>query len=169
MAQYAVPIRLSWTGTVMANFRAVHTKFWADHKVEPLSKGDKLLFLYLLTNPYRTSSGLYPITRNRAAQDCSMTVEEVDSALEELAGAGLTLYDDETSTVLVLNAVKYLQRTKQMRTSVVNDVTYINSPLAEELVNLHQLRQWEEWTDEAEFALSSRKAIEDWKEDETPF
>ncbi len=153
----------------MANFRAVHTKLWTDREVEPLSKEAKLLFLYLLTNPHRTSSGLYPITRNRAAQDCSMTVEEVDSALEELARAGLTLYDDETSTVLVLNAVKYLQRTKPMRTSVVNDVTYINSPLAEELVNRHQLRQWGEWTDEAEFVLASRKAKEDCKDDEMPF
>ena len=153
----------------MANFRAVHTKLWTDREVEPLSKEAKLLFLYLLTNPHRSSSGLYPITRNRAAQDCSMTVEEVDSAFEELAGAGLTLYDDETSTVLVLNAVKYLQRTKPMRTSVVNDVTYINSPLAEELVNRHQLRQWEEWTEEAEFVLSSRNAKEGWNDEETPF
>ena len=153
----------------MANFRAVHTKLWADHKVEPLSKEGKLLFLYLITNPIRSASGLYQITRNRMAQDCSMTAEEVDSALEELAGAGLTLYDDETNTVLVLNAVKYLQRTKPMRTSVVNDVTYINSPLAEELVSRHQLRQWEEWTERAEFVLSSRNAKEDWKDDETPF
>ena len=98
-----------------------------------------------------------------------MTLEEVDIALPDLAEAGLVLYDDETSTVLVLNAVKYLQKTTQMRKSVVKDVIYINSPLAEELANRHQLRQWSEWTDDAEFALSSRSAEKEWDDDETPF
>ena len=69
----------------MANYRKVHTKFWTDHKVEPLTKESKLLALYLMTNPHRSSSGLYPITKSRIARDCSIKVEEVDTALEELA------------------------------------------------------------------------------------
>lgn len=154
----------------MANFRSVHTKFWTDHKVESLSKEAKLLILYLMTNSHRTSSGLYPITRNRMALDCSMDVEEAERALEELAEAGLTLYDDETSTVLIINAVKYLSRQPKMNKSVVNDVIYNNTPLAEELLKHHPyIRQWSEWTDDADFALSSRSAEKEWDDDETPF
>ena len=153
----------------MANFRAVHTKFWTDHVVEPLSKEAKLLFLYLVTSPHRTSSGLYPISRSRMARDTSMTEEETNEALADLAEAELVLYDDETSTVLVLNAVKYLQRTTQMRVSVVNDVIYINSPLAEEMVRRHQLRGWDEWTDGAESALASRNARKELDDDGIQF
>lgn len=156
----------------MANYRSIHTKFWTDHKVEPLSKEGKLLFLYLMTNPHRSSSGLYPITRNRAARDCSMKDEEVDEALAELAEAGLVLYDDETSTVLIINAVKYLPKSKEMRKSVVNDLIFNNSPLADELLRAHpHIRQWDEWTEEVQYTFDSRKAKQGWddKDDETPF
>ncbi len=129
----------------MANYRKVHTKFWTDHKVEPLTKESKLLALYLMTNPHRSSSGLYPITKSRMARDCSMKVEEVDTALEELAEAGLVLYDDESSTVLVINAVKYLAtKSKEMRKSVINCLVYNRTPLAEELLKHHpHIRTWE--------------------------
>jgi len=147
----------------MANYRSIHTKFWTDHKVEPLSKEGKLLFLYLMTNPHRSSSGLYPITRNRAARDCSVKDEEVDEALAELAEAGLVLYDDERSTVLIINAVKYLPKSKEMRKSVVNDLIFNNSPLADELLRAHPcIRQWEEWTEEAQSILGSRSAKKEW-------
>jgi hypothetical protein len=103
------------------------------------------------------------------AQDTSLTPDEVDGALRELVEAGLVMYDYEKSIVLILNAVKYLQRTKPMRKSVVNDAIYINSPLTEELVKRHQLRQWDEWTEEAEFALSSRNSGQGWEDDGIQF
>ena len=146
----------------MANYRKVHTKFWTDHKVEPLSKEAKLLFLYLMTNPHRPSSGLYQITKERMARDCTMTVEEVEKALMELAALELVLYDNENSMVLVINAVKYLaQKSKQMRQSVVNCIVYNNTPLAEELLKRHPyIRTWEEWTEEAQCNVDSRNAKE---------
>jgi hypothetical protein len=154
----------------MANYRPVHTKFWSDHKVELLSKEAKLLFLYLMTNPLRTSSGLYQITRNRAARDCSMTEEEAEGALAELAVADLVLYDDEASVVLVINAVKYLQRTKEMRRSVINDLVYNDTPLADDLLKRHShIKQWEEWTDEDRCIVDSRNSKKEWEDDGVPF
>ncbi len=151
----------------MANYRKVHTKFWTDQKVEPLSKESKLLVLYLMTNPHRSSSGLYQITKGRIARDCSMELGEVNRALEELAEAGLVLYHDETSTVLVVNAVKYLAtKSKEMRKSVVNCLVYNRTPLAEELLKHHpHIRTWEEWTEEARFILDSRNAKGEWDDD----
>ena len=96
-----------------------------------------------------------------------MKVEEVDTALEELAEAGLVLYHDETSTVLVVNAVKYLAtKSKEMRKSVVNCLVYNRTPLAEELLKHHpHIRTWEEWTEEARFRLDSRNAKGEWDDD----
>jgi hypothetical protein len=151
----------------MANFRSVHTKYWSDHAVEPLTKESKLLFLYLMTNSLRTSSGLYPITRRRMAQETSMTEEEVDGALDELTEAGFVRYDDEKSVVLIINAVKYLQRTSAMRKSVVNDLIYVDSFLTEEMLKHHPyVRQWEEWTEDAQFIVDSRSASKEWEEED---
>ena len=94
----------------------------------------------------------------------------MDRALEELADAGLIRYDDETSTVLIINAVKYLPRQTKMNKSVVNDVIYNNTPLAEELLKHHPyIRTWEEWTEEAQFTLDSRNSKEGWDDDGAPF
>jgi hypothetical protein len=155
----------------MANYRKVHTKFWTDHKVESLSKEGKLLLLYLMTNPHRPSSGLYQITKERMARDCTMTVEEVEKALMELAARELVLYDNENSTVLIINAVKYLAtKSKEMRKSVVNCLVYNRTPLADEFLKRHpHIRTWEEWTEDAQCTVDSRNVKEKREDDGIKF
>jgi len=142
----------------VANFRSIHTKMWSDRHFEALSPYAKLIFAYLLTNPHRTPSGLYQITTRRIGVETSMNNGEVEGGLAELIKAELVLYCDDTATVFIINAVKYLQNTKQMRLSIVKDVLYNNSPLSEKLLIKHNIRSWAEWGDDEELALAQREA-----------
>jgi hypothetical protein len=49
--------------------RSVNTRFWEDPFVEELTPSEKLLFLYLLTNPLANLLGIYEITIKRISYD----------------------------------------------------------------------------------------------------
>ena len=66
----------------MGKLRSVNTKFWLDPFVEDLKPTDKLLFLYLLTNPLTNLLGVYEITINRICYDTGLTRQMVANGLE---------------------------------------------------------------------------------------
>lgn len=53
----------------MAKQRYIDTKFWDDPFVVNLDPSEKLLFLYLLTNPLTNIAGIYEITMKRISND----------------------------------------------------------------------------------------------------
>ena len=155
----------------MANYRPIHCKMWSDPKFEPLSALAKLLFVYLLTNSLRMSSGLYVITPKRMAADISVTLKEVEQALMELTEAGMVKYDDAKSVVWVVNALRYIQNTTQMRKSVLNDLCFnTSSSLVEEFLKYHShVRGWSEFNEDVQFKLDSSNEKEEWDDGEVPF
>ena len=46
----------------MAKFRTVNTRFWSDGYIEGLDPSEKLLYLYLLTNPNTDICGIYELS-----------------------------------------------------------------------------------------------------------
>lgn len=122
----------------MGKFNSIHSKFWTDQAVEELSPKAKLVFLYLLTSPHRTPSGLYSMTQRRIARDTGLRMDGIKSALKELASKDLVLNDPQKSYVLIVQAVKYLhQKGERMRKSVVNDVLYNNTHLVGIILDKH--------------------------------
>ena len=62
----------------MALYRHVYLKFWKDDKVmELFSVEEKLLFLFLLTNPNTTQIGVYKILPKEIAFMTGFEEEEV--------------------------------------------------------------------------------------------
>lgn len=157
----------------MANYRPIHCKIWSDPQFEALSPEAKLLFFHLLTNSLRMSSGLYVITLRRMAQETGMAVDRVKQALGDICEAGMVKYDDAKSVVWIVNALKYIQDTPQMRKSVINDLVFnAESCLVGELLKKHPcVRSWPEFTENVRFELDSHDAKNGWKEDdgEVPF
>lgn len=45
----------------MAKFRMVNTRFWEDDYISRLDPTEKLIYLYVITNPHSTLSGIYEI------------------------------------------------------------------------------------------------------------
>ena len=61
----------------MAKQRIINTKFWDDSYIAGLSPLEKLVFLYLLTNPLTNISGVYELPLKRAAFDVGISSEEI--------------------------------------------------------------------------------------------
>ena len=66
--------------TSVAKQRIVNTKFWDDSYIAGLTPAEKLLFLYLITNPLTNISGVYELPIRRAAFDVGLSAEVVETA-----------------------------------------------------------------------------------------
>jgi len=67
----------------MSKLRTVNTKFWDDPFITKLKPDEKLLFLYLLTNPLTNILGIYEITLRRISYDTGIKSERVETILVE--------------------------------------------------------------------------------------
>ena len=65
----------------MAKNRIVNTKFWDDSYIIDLDPIEKLLFLYLLTNPLTNIAGIYEVQNRRIAFDTGIDKEMVEKIL----------------------------------------------------------------------------------------
>ena len=79
---------LSLTITSVAKQRIVNTKFWDDSYIAGLSPIEKLLFLYLITNPLTNISGVYELPIKRAAFDVGLSIDEVEMIFRKLEADG---------------------------------------------------------------------------------
>lgn len=74
--------------TSVAKQRIVNTKFWDDSYIAGLTPLEKLLFLYLITNPLTNISGVYELPVRRAAFDVGLSIEEVEKAFGRFEADG---------------------------------------------------------------------------------
>lgn len=65
-----------------SKLRSVNTKFWDDSFIQDLTSSEKLLFLYLLTNPLTNILGIYEISIKRMMFDTGLKEEEINNALK---------------------------------------------------------------------------------------
>jgi hypothetical protein len=62
--------------------RTVNVKFWQDSFIEEINSSEKLLFLYLLTNPLTNILGVYEISIKRISYDTGLSKENIEKALK---------------------------------------------------------------------------------------
>ena len=72
----------------MATQRYVSTSFWDDEWVQCLDPSEKLLFLYLMTNPLTNIAGIYKITIRRMCFDTGFNADTVGHILSKFEKAG---------------------------------------------------------------------------------
>jgi len=72
----------------MAKQRIVDTKFWDDSLIVGLKPMEKLVFLYLLTNPLTNISGVYELPLRRVAFDTGFSEKAVNAVLDALETSG---------------------------------------------------------------------------------
>lgn len=61
----------------MATQRFISTSFWDDEWVQTLDPSEKLLYLYLMTNPLTTIAGVYEITVRRMCFDTGFNTDTI--------------------------------------------------------------------------------------------
>lgn len=85
----------------------VSPRFWSRAEQKGWSDDAKLLALYLLTGPHRTTEGLYRLPKKYAQADLEWSRERFDQPLAELIHDGFCDYDEDAQVVLVSGAMRY--------------------------------------------------------------
>jgi hypothetical protein len=78
----------------MAKKRYINTVFWDDAYVSNLDPSEKLLFIYLITNPCTNISGVYQISLKRVSLDTGIEKEMVSKIFERFQKDNKILYFD---------------------------------------------------------------------------
>lgn len=92
----------------MAKYRMVRTDFWKNPVVmEEMTPEDKYFYVYLLTNPQTTQTGIYKITKKQMAFDLGYSIESVHALMERfIEHHKLIRYNPETRELAIKNWAK---------------------------------------------------------------
>lgn len=104
----------------MSKLRSVNTGFWNDEYVGDLSRDERYLFLYFLTNPLTNIAGAYKIGRKVIRQDTGFTDDELDPILEKLERDGKAVYQD--GWIVLTNFLKNQSLNENMRKGVLAEI-----------------------------------------------
>ena len=78
----------------MAQNRYISTSYWKDNYVADLDPSEKLLFIYLLTNPRTTIAGVYEINFREIAFDTGFDVEMVRKVMDRFMVDGKIIHSN---------------------------------------------------------------------------
>jgi hypothetical protein len=84
----------------MATQRYISTSFWDDPWIRKLTKDERYLYLYFLTNPLTNIAGIYQIGIDRIAFDTGFTEKEALDIIKRFEEAGKAYYYHEEFMVL---------------------------------------------------------------------
>jgi hypothetical protein len=110
---------------------------WTDPKVKALSSSEKLLFLYLITNPHSHYSGLYYLPVVMMQHEVNLG-RGFEGALKGVQTPFLASYDPITELVWVKNMYQYQGKGKNMDKGVASHLaTLHNSPLIHQFITYY--------------------------------
>jgi hypothetical protein len=84
--------------------RYVKDEFWTDPYVEELDPSEKLLFLYLLTNPLCNCAGIYEVRINRMSYEIGFNKKKVEKILNKFVKDSKIIRVD--NWIILINFVK---------------------------------------------------------------
>lgn len=90
-------------------YRVVYIDFWKDPMImEEMTPEDRYFYLYLLTNPNTTSTGVYTISKKQMALELGYSCESVDALMHRFINHHkLIRYNSETRELGLKNWGKY--------------------------------------------------------------
>lgn len=109
----------------MAKYRAIHTKIYTDPKFQQLDQESRYLFIYLLTNPHLTESGLYTLTFATASFESGIDQKRIKNTFERLIESGLVRYDIKNHVVWIVNYLKYQRPNGKVVVSINHDLKHL--------------------------------------------
>jgi hypothetical protein len=89
----------------MAKQRYLNTRFWRDNYISELDPSEKLLFIYLLTNPDTNISGIYEIPLRIIALDTGIDKEMVIKIIKRFTADNKIVY--KSGWVAIKNFIKH--------------------------------------------------------------
>lgn len=89
---------------VNTKLRSINTKFWDDSYIIELESKEKLLFLYLLSNPLTNLAGVYEITFKKISFDTGLDLNEVKEMFDKFQKDAKIIYSD--GFIIIKNFLK---------------------------------------------------------------
>ncbi|MBK8092241.1 MAG: hypothetical protein IPK32_09765 [Verrucomicrobiaceae bacterium] len=111
--------------------RYVNTRFWDDTYVIRLNPNEKLLFLYLLTNPLTTPGGVYELTARRAAMDTGLSQKEITAAFDQFEHDGKIV--QHNGWIGIVNFLRHQNPNPNMRIGIAKALNRAPNELIERL------------------------------------
>jgi len=103
-------------------YRTIDAKFWHDPKIDQMSPLDKLLALYLVTNPHSHVGGIYYLPEPIILTETKLAKRQLDPAWDTLSSSGFARRDKKLSVVWVVNMFKYQARGEKNERSVAKQI-----------------------------------------------
>ena len=112
-------------------YRTICCELWTDDKVQALTPHEKLLFLYLITNPHSHLSGLYYLPTILIRHEVQLG-RGFDGAWKGLLTSPMVAYESARSLVWVVNMMLYQGRGQKTEKGVASHLATLHaSPLLE--------------------------------------
>lgn len=110
-------------------YRTICCELWTDEKVQALSAHEKLLFLYLITNPHSHMSGIYYLPTVFMQHEVNLG-RGFDGAWKGLLRSELVDTDEKRSQVWVVNMLPYQAKGNKSEKGVASHLNTLHvSPL----------------------------------------
>lgn len=113
--------------------RSVNTKFWDDRYIITLTPNEKLLFLYLLTNPLTNLLGIYEISESRIAFDIGLKEGIISNGLERFRKDKKVYYD--FGFIIIPNFLKNQNLNANMKVGVVKEFNQLPKDLKDSILS----------------------------------
>lgn len=91
----------------MREYGAVNTRFWLWAQESSLSDAQKVIALYILTNPHGNSLGCFRLPASYAAEDTGYSPEQVEKEYRFLIEKGFISYCSSTKYILIKKYLKW--------------------------------------------------------------
>ena len=92
----------------MAIYRNIQMSFWTDAKIaDTFTPDEKLMYLYLLTNPHTNLCGCYEISSRQIAFEIGFKREQIEKLIKSLQDKRVIVYSTDSREVLLVNWHKY--------------------------------------------------------------
>ena len=116
----------------MSKLRSVNTKFWDDTFIVDLDPKEKLLFLYLITNPLTNLLGIYEISIRKISFDTGLTQETVQKGLERFGTVRKAFFVE--NYIILPNWLKNQKLNANMRKAVEREFNELPNWLKENIL-----------------------------------
>lgn len=103
--------------------RQINTHFWEDNYISELNPAEKLLFLYLLTNPLTDVSGIYEIQIRRIAFDTKLKESDILKIIKKFSENEKIFYID--GYIYVKNFRKHQKTNPSIEIAIKNSLKEI--------------------------------------------
>lgn len=107
----------------MASNRYINTSLWSDTYIRTLKTNEKLIWIYLLTNPATNIAGIYEINLDQVALDTKIGGKTVEKVFIKLQHDGKIFYKD--GWIVIKNWTKHQKINPSVRLGinrVINDI-----------------------------------------------